>query len=76
MPQIEITPEWCIEAAKREDGGEIGAGPLARDPEPEWRPCQTCNCHGSWAEPDPMPDDPHRCRIVECNQCGGTGWTC
>lgn len=32
MPKIEIDRDWCLEAAKREDDGEIGAGPLARDP--------------------------------------------
>jgi hypothetical protein len=31
-PGVRISEAWCRNMAEREDGGEIGAGPVARDP--------------------------------------------
>ena len=30
--KIDVTKDWCVDAAKREGGQEVGAGGLAADP--------------------------------------------
>lgn len=41
--KLEISPEWCLAAARREGDAEIGAGALARDPMLLFSVCIPCN---------------------------------
>lgn len=34
MTKVEVSKEWCLDAAKREGDSEVGAGALAMDPTP------------------------------------------
>lgn len=35
--------------------------------------CPECEGEGSWEEPEPLPDDPFRCKVIYCGGCDGAG---
>jgi hypothetical protein len=39
-----------------------------------WIFCPECGGEGSYEKPEPLPDDPFRCKVFCCGKCYGTGY--
>jgi hypothetical protein len=61
--KIVIDKDWCLRMAHIENGAEVGAGAVARDPEMPPGPCLECDGSG-WLDDD---------RTEMCCECDGTG---
>lgn len=44
------------------------------EPEDRYETCPVCSGFGSFEVPQPTPDDPYRCEVVICEECGGSGY--
>ncbi len=71
----DIPKDWCVNMAKLEDGGEIGAG--SPDHPLRWVSCEACGGSGETIRVVPTStfEAPHEYPEI-CGACGGTGRDC